>query len=378
MSQNQGDQRHDDPIQDARPEFIVTEHSGGTMPGGRATGAVEARPEPPLDRKSGGTVSVMTLIIASALALIFGLVGAWAYDAFFAGPPGAEQAQASQGGAEQGKRADTQEVPPVSGPQVGPGPDAAIRAEAARIDRLAEQVDQLRAAAEREETGPNSESDALGDRVAEIEGQVAALGPIPRAFEGLARQFREQSGRMDSMADTIDRLESELTTLKDRVGASGGIGGDLLGSGLDAMGQPLDADSDAERNGEAPPDPGRSEGLVRRLVTPDPDDADGTADTALERGIDRFKADEFVQARQAFFELLEQQPSDARIWYYAALANGKATGEWKGETERLVLQGVERERAGTPPKTAIDAAIADLVERQGRAWLDYYRRRADE
>lgn len=376
MSQNQDDQRHDDPIQDAQREFIVTEHAEGATPGGPPIGAEDAsRPNPPQDRKSGGSVSVMTLITASALALIFGLAGAWAYDAFIDRSPEARNNQASQGDDEQvGDRTGR----PAPDEGEGSAPDAAIQAESARIDRLAEQVDRLREAAEANETGLDPEIDALGGRITEIEDRVSELGPMTQAIEDLAQQLRDQRVQMDSMTDRIDRMESDVTTLKDGVGAAGGIGGGLLGSGLNAGDLPQNAGNEAGRDGEGPPDPGQSDGLLSRLATPDPDDADGTADTALEQGIDQFKADEFEQARQTFFELLEQEPGDARIWYYAALANGKATGQWKGETERLVLRGVERERAGTPPRGAIDAAFADLTERQGSAWLDYYRRRADE
>ena len=49
---------------------------------------------------------------------------------------------------------------------------------------------------------------------------------------------------------------------------------------------------------------------------------------------------------------------------------------WKGETERLVTQGVDREKAGKPSKSQIDAAFADLTPETGKDWLAFYRRRA--
>ncbi|MEW4568986.1 hypothetical protein AB1L88_14070 [Tautonia sp. JC769] len=380
MSKNQDDRRLDDPIPDAQRELIVTERPEGVAPGGptdRKTGAGTH----PGNRPTGGSISVMTLITASALALIFGLIGAWAYDAFLSSPSStAEDPQGDQAIARAGESVGDPDATEPSDSRNSPDPSGAVRAESARIDRLADQVDRLRATVESSQSAPDPRVDALGDRLAELENRIAAVEPTSEVLEGLARQSRNQSEQIDAMADTIDRLESDLTSVKDRVDAAGGIGGGLLGSGSgrNALDSPLAAGIGAGSEAEAPPDPGQSEGLVRELVTPDPDDADGAADSALEQGIDQFEADEFEEARQTFFELIEQEPGDARIWYYAALANGKATGEWKGETERLVLQGVDRERAGTPPKTAIDATFAGLTERQGSAWLDYYRRRADE
>jgi hypothetical protein len=59
-----------------------------------------------------------------------------------------------------------------------------------------------------------------------------------------------------------------------------------------------------------------------------------------------------------------------------SLSRGLATRDWKGETERLVTQGVDREKAGKPDKPQIDAAFADLTAETGKDWLAYYRRRA--
>ena len=64
------------------------------------------------------------------------------------------------------------------------------------------------------------------------------------------------------------------------------------------------------------------------------------------------------------------------VWYYAALSRGLATRDWKGETERLVTQGIEREKAGKPDKAKIDAAFEDLTPETGKDWLAFYRRRA--
>ena len=76
-----------------------------------------------------------------------------------------------------------------------------------------------------------------------------------------------------------------------------------------------------------------------------------------------------------FRKLTDEFPKDARVWYYAALSNGLATNQWRGETERLVNQGVEREKAGSPKAPEIDAVMTDLAP-ASKKWLDFYRQRA--
>jgi hypothetical protein len=96
----------------------------------------------------------------------------------------------------------------------------------------------------------------------------------------------------------------------------------------------------------------------------------------LRAGVGFFQKKNYAEASGVFSGLTKTQPDDARIWYYAALSRGLATRDWKGETERLVTQGVEREQAGKPDRARIDAAFADLTAETGKDWLAYYRRRA--
>jgi hypothetical protein len=96
----------------------------------------------------------------------------------------------------------------------------------------------------------------------------------------------------------------------------------------------------------------------------------------LEPGVKLFQAGRYQEAYKTFKDLLEARPEDARVWYLAALAHGLATGEWRGETERLVEQGVAREKAGTPQKPLIDSALDGLTRETGKEWLEFYRRRA--
>jgi hypothetical protein len=97
---------------------------------------------------------------------------------------------------------------------------------------------------------------------------------------------------------------------------------------------------------------------------------------ALAQGVKLFKQSHFKEALGIFNILELKNPDDARIWYFAALSHGFATGQWGGGTERLVEKGIERERAGTPSTVLIDASFNDLTAAQGHDWIAEYRRRA--
>lgn len=102
------------------------------------------------------------------------------------------------------------------------------------------------------------------------------------------------------------------------------------------------------------------------------------ASNELDQAIDLFKKGKFADAKDAFTKLETVTPDDARVWYFAALANGLATSNWKGESERLVTEGMAREKAGKPDKAKIDAAFSNLIAATGKDWLAYYRGRAAE
>ena len=74
--------------------------------------------------------------------------------------------------------------------------------------------------------------------------------------------------------------------------------------------------------------------------------------------------------------MIDNGSNDARVDYYAALAHGFATGQRRGEVERLVARGIEHEAAGEPERSKIDEAFADLSAAQGKDWLAAYRKRA--
>jgi TolA-binding protein len=101
-----------------------------------------------------------------------------------------------------------------------------------------------------------------------------------------------------------------------------------------------------------------------------------TNPSALDEGVKLFKAGKFKEADDLFLKMTETDPNDARVWYFAALSNGFATGKWDGKTAELVQKGIEREKAGSPGASEIDAAFRDLTPATGKDWLAGYRQRA--
>jgi tetratricopeptide (TPR) repeat protein len=113
------------------------------------------------------------------------------------------------------------------------------------------------------------------------------------------------------------------------------------------------------------------------VTTPEPakpDDAK-VADAAVDQGAGLFKAGKYKEASEAFQKLTESSPSDARIWYFAALSRGSSTNQWTGETTRLAEKGVELEKAGSPDGAKIDTAFAELNP-AFKPWFDYFRKTA--
>jgi hypothetical protein len=89
-----------------------------------------------------------------------------------------------------------------------------------------------------------------------------------------------------------------------------------------------------------------------------------------------FDQRKYAEALKLCRDLEESMASDARVWYYAALATGFTTNDWRGEAERLVKMGIDREKAGTPNRTMIDDEFADLTAETGKDWLAGWRKRA--
>src|SRR5206468_1960107 len=97
-------------------------------------------------------------------------------------------------------------------------------------------------------------------------------------------------------------------------------------------------------------------------------------DPARESAVSLFQEKRYGEAYAVLRKLLQSQPDDARLWYYAALSYGLSKGDWGRITQSMVDEGIAREKAGKPPKPEIDADLAGLSKETGKEWLDFYRR----
>jgi hypothetical protein len=214
---------------------------------------------------------------------------------------------------------------------------AAIVALQSRIGQLIEQTDGLKGRVERIETtrpAPPAELHDLRDKLGRLSETAGGLAPLPGGVR-----------RLDVRVANLSVL---LNTLRDEVNALRLKAEKAAASATAPAASPRAADDSPPATAEA---------------------------RALAQGIKLFKQDRYREAIAIFNRLELITPDDARVWYFAALSQGLATGQWGGDTERLVEKGIACERAGAAGHPAINAAVGDLTPSQGRDWLAEYRGR---
>lgn len=307
----------------------------------------DPRPAP----AEGLTSRVGFMLVAPALlSLIFGLIGAWAYQALFASQPPAPSKPAEGS-------------PAVAESTKGIGPDrptTPTNASAADLEPLKRQLDAL---TERLEN--------LQKRF-EQQPEFAPLSDVSRLrrqFDGLSKSTEGGSSvakDVGTLTGRVDHLESAQKLLQDNLAAVRADTEKLATLAQAKIPRAGGTNVDNERRDTSKP-----------IVEEAP-----TLDVQLSQGASLFKQGKFSDASTLFNQLVKTNPDDARVWYYAALSHGFATNEWAGEPLRLVEKGVERERAGTPPASDIDLAFQGLDESakgkgdNGKKWLEFYRQRA--
>lgn len=232
--------------------------------------------------------------------------------------------------------------------------------------------------------GLRAEVATLTRRLAQFQGRVDAqpepgpdLGPLQARVDELVKA----SGRLSSTPDELRALEERVAGIGRRMGALDERVASLDGrvASLDGRIVTLDEGLGSLRMEVASKD----ERSKKADTTTGASDAAGPAsgDTeaamqAMARGASLFEEGRYAEARDVFVEQIKSTPDDARLWYYAALSNGSATRDWKGETERLVKRGMERERAGTPGRAEIDALLDEIPSPPAVQWLRAWRQRA--
>lgn len=289
------------------------------------------------------------LAATGVLALVCGVVGAWGYSALFGSAKSDEQEKSQKKDGDKKSSDKKQQGKKGSGSEKGeaseggedsasasqiPGFTSADDAEALkkqlkhlddRIDRLSQRID--RVTRPEDQTPPVLHT--LQVQMNDLAREIDELAGLPSHLHRLDRQIA-------SLEERLRSVRSQLATTD----ASSGVG---LGAAAGAPSGPLAADGN---------------------------------DPTLELAIGLFQEGQYSQARQILRRLEREYPKDARVWYFSALSNALASGDWKGESEVLVEKGVECERSGKPGKAEIDLALSVLTPDTGEEWLARHRRDA--
>jgi tetratricopeptide (TPR) repeat protein len=304
----------------------------------------EAAPGPRGDRRptegSAGR-GPANVLISAVLALLFGGAGAWAYERFLAQPKLDRSAEAS---ASKSEDAETTK---------------ALARLDDRINSLSNQHKQLES---RIESIPKP---APAPDLAPLEQKVARVDGLSKQFDAIPNQFEAISKVLDPLPEKIAQDERKIKELDAKL------------EELRKESRTLGTRPAASRNVEGSPSAASGRSTAQPTGNPSPrSEVGGLVDSALERGQSLFREGRYQEAYKAFQNSLQSDSDDARIWYYAALSYGFSTGEWRGQTEQMVQQGIALEKAGKPQKSQIDSAFTGLTKETGKEWLAFYRQRA--
>ena len=274
-----------------------------------------------------------TILTSCVLALLMGGAGAWAYVDYLSPMLAKNRAQKSQPDVQKSESNSTESKSSDS--------VARLNDLSGKLDELQSRVDRLPKAISAQDLEPLKERLALVDDVSK---KVDALGLRVNSLPGKVDQ---DSRKITTLTADLEGMRNEVASLRNNIHTSA--------------------------SAEEPSDKGEE---PRTAIPSEPPREIPPPVRLLQAGVDYFQKKHYAKASEIFARLSKARPDDARVWYYAALSRGLATRDWKGETERLVTQGVDREKAGKPSKSQIDAAFADLTPETGKDWLAFYRRRA--
>jgi TolA-binding protein len=271
---------------------------------------------------------VGTILTSCVLAFLMGGAGAWTYVDYL-GPILAK------------KRAQKSE-PDVQKSETNSSDSAArVNDLSGKLDELQSRVDRLPKAISAQDLEP------LKERLAMVDELSRKVDSLDSRVNSLPGKVDQDSRKITTLTADMEGLRNEVASLRNNIHTSA--------------------------SAEKPSDKGEE---PRTAIPSEPPREIPPPVRLLQAGVDFFQKKNYAKASEIFAGLSKARPDDARVWYYAALSRGLATRDWKGETERLVTQGVDREKAGKPDKSRIDAAFADLTPETGKDWLAFYRRRA--
>jgi phage host-nuclease inhibitor protein Gam len=183
---------------------------------------------------------------------------------------------------------------------------------------------------------------------------------MPTLLQTLQIEMSEMARKLTALNDLSARVsahDAQLTNLKEE---------------LRKLRERIDSRTSLEGRGLT-----ESLAIVRQTAQPAaPTPISGDENPTIEKGVRLLAQGRYGPARSTFEKLQLIQPSDARVWYFGALAIGLETGDWNDRATDFAEKGAACERAGTPPSAQIDAQLASLAPITGQAWLESFRRRA--
>lgn len=207
------------------------------------------------------------------------------------------------------------------------------------------------------ETAAAPSSGAVKAIEARLEGLSAQLKGLEGKLEGLSRSEPASDARaIQGKVDELARSIASVVPVSEKMGE--------LGGRVEAVDTALKAFKDEVSGLTAE---------VKKLTAAE--SAPMAGDPRIAEAIDLFKAGKYKEADELFKKVPSIDPVDARVYYYEAFANALTTNDWKGETLKLAARAAALEKAGTPKRSAVDAAFADLPDTL-KPWLAYFRNHA--
>jgi hypothetical protein len=310
-----------------------------------------------------------TLMLAAALALVGGVLGALGYDSFSGGKSQSsdDHKQASSGSPSKGGGSEKGKFRSGGSSTKSKGSDEEETASALHEGNTipgfttAQDADAL--------------SKQIGDLAQRLDALQARLNAMERSSEPMPPDLHTLQVKMGELSRTID----DVARLPSRV--------HRIGTDLEALEQQvkmtrdrLTAIEDQDQTGPAPHDstpgvvPDSAPATPRVSATDRAEEIDAPV-AALDQAVALFKLGQYPVAASILARLRTTQPDDARVWYYSALVRGLTNGQWEGEARTFAEKGVDCERAGTPPRPMIEQAVRGLTRPQGGEWLAGYRAR---
>jgi len=285
----------------------------------------------PAGRDSRPTSGIGTVLASGALAFLLGGAGAWVYLTYL-DPILASQRPVARQAVSQEAEANPATTKLVS----------RVEDLSSKLDRLRTDVDHV----SRKAAPPDLEP--INTRLSALEGLPSKVQALDARVSSLPTKIDDEGRKVTTLMAELEGMRTQVSSLRAELPAKGA--GDVKTMRTERRA--------AETSSDAPHE-------IAPLIG-----------SSLLPGTELFKQRKYQQANESFTSLTRSHPDDARVWYYAALARGLATRDWKGETEKLVTEGVQREIAGTPERSEIDSTFSDLTPETGKDWLAFYRRRA--